>query len=155
MSEKNPKDITKSKVAVIGIGLIIGIALLLFGGETPKEEKSESAEDYRAAIEASLERICQSAAGGEVRVFVSIDEGYSYVYADDGRGGVVSVGSGSNEYALVERVFMPKISGVGAVYFGTKDLALESKLTELISSSLGIGKNKIFIIESKNSKLHS
>jgi hypothetical protein len=65
------------------------------------------------------------------------------------------VGSGSNEYALVERVFMPKISGVGAVYFGTKDLALESKLTELISSSLGIGKNKIFIIESKNSKLHS
>ena len=41
---------------------------------------------------------------------------------------------------------MPKIGGVGIVYRGT---ANEGELLELVSSALGIGKNKIFIVGAK------
>ena len=61
----------------------------------------------------------------------------------------MTVGSGSSESALVERVDMPRVSGVGVVYFGETNLETEKKLLGLISSSLGIGTNKIFIIGAK------
>ena len=57
----------------------------------------------------------------------------------------------NDEKALVEDTFMPKISGVGVVCSGSVGSEVENSLTELISSALGVGKNKIFIIGSKKS----
>lgn len=141
------KDITKWKVAIIGIGFVLGIAMLVFGGrgDEVKEVKGDSVEEYRLAVEDGILELCQRVTGGEVSVFVSFEEGYSYAYALDSRGGVVTVGSGSSERALVESMEMPKISGVGIVCAGGN----QSELLELVSSTLGIGKNKIFIVDTK------
>ena len=145
------KDAAKGRVLVIGIGFVIGVALLLAGGqggESP-EITDDNAEAYRISLESELEALCEALADGEVKVFLSLEGGYTYTYAPDGRGGIVTVGSGSSEKAIIEGSFAPKVSGVGVVYFGAKSPALEGELTELVSSALGVGKNKIFIIASK------
>ena len=142
------KETAKWKVAIIGIGFVLGVAMLIFGGRgnEGEEVKADSADEYRLLIESGLEELCSAVTGSEVKVFVSFEEGYSYAYALDSRGGVVTVGSGNSERAIVESVAMPKIGGVGIVYRGT---ANEGELLELVSSALGIGKNKIFIVGAK------
>ena len=147
------KDTAKWRVAIIGIGFVIGVALLLFGGgaEEKSAPMSDSAESYRASLEEKLELLCESFTGGEVSVFVSLEGGFSYSYAPDSRGGVVTVGSGSSESALVESTEMPRVAGVGVVYSGAENARLEGELLGLVSSSLGVGTNKIFIISSKKS----
>lgn len=154
MAEKTQKDISKMKVAIIGIGFVIGVAMLFFGGgETQKNEiKKEGIDEYREAVETKLEVLCEAAIGGDVEVFVSFEDGFFYSYALDSRGGVVTVGSGSSEEALVESVSMPSVSGVGVVCGSSYD---EGVLLELISSALGIGKNKIFITQAKKDGLVS
>ena len=150
MSDKAQKDISKLKVAIIGIGFVIGLALLAFGGggnSSKSEIKKDDADMYRQTLENKLEVLCEAMTGSEVEVFVSLEEGFSYSYALDSRGGVVTVGSGSSEKALVESVFMPEVSGVGVVCLGGG--YDENGLVELISSSLGIGANKIFITDAK------
>ncbi len=151
--EKGKKDVSKWRVAIIGIGFVLGAALLLLGGndKTAEKVKPDAAAEYRTELEAGLESLCRKMTGGEVEIFVSLEGGYSYTYALDSRGGVVTVGSGSSEKALVEDTFMPKISGVGVVCSGSVGSEVENSLTELISSALGVGKNKIFIIGSKKS----
>lgn len=149
MSDKTQKDISKWKVAIIGIGFVIGLAMLAFGGggSEKSEIKKEGAGEYRETLEVKLEALCEAMTGGDVEVFVSLEDGFSYSYALDSRGGVVTVGSGSSEEALVESVIMPRISGVGVVC--AKGDFDEKRLLELISSSLGIGTNKIFITDAK------
>ena len=149
MSEKSKKDISKWKAAIIGIGFVIGAVMLLFGGGGGKEAevRGDDLFTYREEIEEELTRLCYEACGGRVQVFVSFEEGFSYGYALDSRGGVVTVGSGSSEKAVVESVAMPTVSGVGIVCIdGNCD---ENSLLQLVSSSLGIGMNKIFIINAK------
>lgn len=154
MSEKAKKDISKWKVVIIGIGFVIGVVMLIFGGrggDSKAEPQDNGIESYRAALESELESLCEAMTGGDVEVFVTLDGGFSYSYALDSRGGVVTVGSGSSESALVESVLMPAISGVGIVYSGVESSERERALLELVSSSLGVGANKIFIIGTKKS----
>jgi len=151
MAEKGKKDIGKTRVAIVGVGFVLGVLLLVFGaggGEKP-QVKADDAAEYRSVVEKELVALCENMLGEKVDVFVSLESGYGYSYALDSRGGVMTVGSGSSESALVERVDMPRVSGVGVVYFGETNLETEKKLLGLISSSLGIGTNKIFIIGAK------
>ena len=151
MSDKTQKDISKWKVAIIGIGFVIGIAMLIFGGSDGVKEEipKDSIDVYMTSVEERLEDLCEAVTGGEVRAFVSYEGGFSYSYALDSRGGVITVGSGSAKEAVVESVSMPEISGVGIVCRGGS--YNEGELLELVSSSLGIGKNKIFITCAKKS----
>ena len=148
---KERKDMSKWRVAIIGIGFVIGAALLLFGGGGDKSEEvvRDTATAYRAELEEGLESLCERLTGGEVEVFVSLESGFSYSYALDSRGGVVTVGSGSSEKALVEKELAPSVSGVGVVCSSALSAEREKELMELVSSALGIGKNKIFIIGAK------
>ena len=150
MSEKSKKDISKWKAAIIGIGFVLGAVMLVFGGggDREPEAKSDDLLAYREGIEEELTKLCNEACGGRVQVFVSFDEGFSYGYALDSRGGVVTVGNGSSEKAVVESVAMPTVSGVGIVCIDGN--CNENSLLQLVSSSLGIGMNKIFIINAKN-----
>ena len=151
MGDKTRKDIGKTGAAIIGIGFVLGILLLIFGSSGGKKEavKAESIDEYRDVVERELVTLCENMLGERVEVFVSLESGYSYSYALDSRGGVMTVGSGSSENALVERVDMPRVSGVGVVYFGEHSPEIERNLLGLISSSLGIGTNKIFIMGAK------
>ena len=151
MSDKTQKDISKWKVAIIGIGFVIGVAMLIFGGTGGEKEEmiQDSTAVYMSSVEERLEDLCEAVTGGAVRALVSYEGGFSYSYALDSRGGVVTVGSGSSKEAVVESVSMPKISGVGIVCRGGR--YDESEILELVSSALGIGKNKIFITCAKKS----
>ena len=152
MSDKIKKDISKQKVAIIGIGFVIGVAMLIFGGNAePKknETRDDSLEEYREMVEEKLEALCEAMTGCEAEVFVMLEEGFSYVYALDSRGGVITVGSTGSKEAVIETVLMPRVSGVGVV---CEEKGFdEAGLLDLISSSLGIGKNKIFIADRKKS----
>ena len=145
------KEIGRSRVAIIGVGFVLGVLLLLFGGgENEKRQVvSGDAAQYRSLVESEITELCENMLGERADVFISLGSGYGYSYALDSRGGVMTVGSGSSESALVERVDMPEISGVGVVYFGEQTPEIERRLVELISSSLGVGSNKIFIIGAK------
>lgn len=152
--KENKKDTAKWRVAIIGIGFVIGVALLLAGGSGEKTEEVSTYSDqaYRLSLESELEELCEALVGGDVKVFLSLEGGFSYVYAPDQRGGIVTVGSGSSEKAIIESSRAPLVSGVGVVYFKEKSPILESELADLISSALGIGANKIFIIASKKAQ---
>ena len=156
MSDKVKKDISKQKVAIIGIGFVIGLAMLIFGGGAKPqndEARKDSVEEYRKMIEVKIEALCETMTGCDAEVFVTLEGGFSYSYALDSRGGVVTVGSGGSKEALIESVIMPRVSGVGVVCEGKS--FDEGRLLDLISSSLAIGKNKIFIADAKKSVTQS
>lgn len=151
------KEIGRSRVAIIGVGFVLGVLLLFFGGGKNEKQqvRSDDAAQYRILVESEITELCEDMLGERAEVFISLGSGYSYSYALDSRGGVMTVGSGSSESALVERVDMPEISGVGVVYYGEQTPEIERRLVELISSSLGVGSNKIFIIGAKKPILQS
>ena len=133
MSKEESKQRNAKGIALAAMGLCLGVALLLYGsfGGTEKKTAAESgetlsAEAYRADLEATLAALCASVRGaGRVSVFVTLEGGYEYVYATDDRGECVTVGSGSSERAVVERVIAPRISGVGIVCEGASDPVVE------------------------------
>ena len=146
----------KWRIMILGLGLLVGVALLILGGDGAKGEvRVDAAEEYRIMLEGELGRLCSQLIGTEVSVFVSLEGGYSYSYALDSRGGVLTVGSGGGESAVVESSKSPVVSGVGIVYNCEQSAYLDGRLTELVSSALGIGCNKIFAVGSKKSALQS
>ena len=106
MAEKGKKDIGKTRVAIVGVGFVLGVLLLVFGagGGEKTQVKADDAAEYRSVVEKELVALCENMLGEKVDVFVSLESGYGYSYALDSRGGVMTVGSGSSESALVERV---------------------------------------------------
>ena len=151
-SKKNIKS-----PALAAVGLCLGVVLLLYGsfGKNEKNTAVEGeemlmAETYRAELESTLSSLCASVHGaGQVRVFVTLEGGYEYVYAKDTRGECVTVGSGSSERAVVERVLAPKIGGVGIVCEGASDPTVEAKLCQLVCTALGIGSNRVSVMAGK------
>ena len=141
----------KMAIAVIGLGL--GVVLLLFGsfgglgsGEEAEEVAAFDAEVYREQVEERIARLCSAVRGaGKVHVFVTLSGGYEYIYSVDDKGECVTVGSGSSEHAVVEQIRAPEIAGVGIVCTGASQSAVREALLELVSSSLGIGTNRIVV----------
>lgn len=156
MKEESKNGRTR-KMAVAVIGVTLGVVLMFlgsFGGFGSSESSSDtdvlSAEDYRAQVEERIRTLCSAVRGaGEVQVFVTLSGGYEYVYSQDEKGECVTVGSGSSERAVVESVRSPEIMGVGIVCAGARDPAVKQALTELVSSALGIGTNRIVVAEGK------
>lgn len=157
MSKEESKQRNAKGIALAAMGLCLGVALLLYGsfGGTEKKTAAESgetlsAEAYRADLEATLAALCASVRGaGRVSVFVTLEGGYEYVYATDDRGECVTVGSGSSERAVVERVIAPRISGVGIVCEGASDPVVEANICSLVCTSLGIGSNRVTVLKGK------
>ena len=145
------------KMALAVIGLSLGVVLMLAGGfdgfggkENADEEQLPSAEIYREQVEPRICDLCSAVRGaGEVRVFVTLSGGYEYVYACDGEGDCVTVGSGSSERAVVEAIRSPQVIGVGVVCTGAENATVKQSLIDLISSSLNIGANRIVVTVGK------
>ena len=153
MSQEQKNNDKVRKTVLAAVGLCLGVALLLFGGlggtaEVAPTENADasSAEQYRATVEATLASLCSEVSGaGKVSVFVTLSGGYEYVYAVDGRGACVTVGSGSSERAVVEVVRAPEVRGVGIVCEGASDPRVAQTLNDLVCAALGIGSNRVFI----------
>ena len=124
------------KLAVALLFVALGAVLLLFGSRAGKDSdtgapdppvtSTRTAEEYRAELESRMEAICADVAGvGEVDVVVTLEGGFSYVYATDKRTNVggesltyVTVGSGDRESlvylsekapAIIALTFLPSM----------------------------------------------
>lgn len=151
--EKEPKKpLGQKKYLLLGLLFVLGLCLLVLGGSSAgkvasgKEEALPDAESYRLALTEEVEALCRQVKGvGHATVLVSLAGGYEYVYARDGDGDCVSVGSGSGKQAVVESVLPPRIAGIGIVCEGGGNAAVKEALTALLSAALGVGANKIYI----------
>ncbi len=137
-------------------GAALGILLLVFGGTADKKseqntglsggESAEMLERYERALEKELESLCEAVGGvGHVSVMVRLECGTQIRYTTDAKGEIVTVGTGSAEQALPQTLLSPKVAGVGIVCRGGNDPYIQQTLTELVSTTLHINTNRVFV----------
>lgn len=127
--------------------LAAGVLFLLLGSILPakKEEGSLDVEKYKASLTDEVAALCGHVAGaGEVRLVIHFKGTEEYVYATDnshsGKEYVYTSGNG-----LLLRVDYPAVDGVSVLCEGGDDPAVRREMTDLLSSLLGIGTNRIHI----------
>lgn len=154
-------DIKKYFPIIIGA---IGIIIVLFAGMSEKESKAVQATTddgdliaYTEMLESKIKRLCEACDGVSlVTVAVMLDGGFEYEYAknteygknsygDERREEYLVIGQGSGERCVIIRRRLPEISGVGIVCRGGESDIIRERLVGLISSTLNIGANKIYI----------
>lgn len=104
------------------------------------------AEAYRAALSEELTALCSRVKGaGQVSLVITLSGGEEAVYAVDhsGEGRTDYVLSGGEGLLLSYK--NPTVVGVGVVCEGGQDAAVCRELTALLSATLGIGSNRIYI----------
>ena len=148
---------TKGRLWLLLGGAMLGVLLLLFGGmgSTAKEEvdapdamieRVSELQNYEAQLEKELEAICEAVSGvGETEVMVTFESGYTVQYQKNGDNDPATVGTGSNEEALFHTLVPPEVAGVGIVCRGGNSPTVKETLTELISTTLGIPSNRVYI----------
>ncbi len=153
------------KFIIIAIGGGLGIMLLVIGGGFGKSENADlsatylptdGADEYAEMLEERVAEICSGVSGaGNVSVFVSLKGGYRTVYAIDSQANssgykneIVMSGSGSGKQAVVTAYENPEIAGVGIVCSGGDNPHVQNQIISLVSASLGISTNKIFVASS-------
>lgn len=160
----------RRKLIPVLIGAALGLFLLVGGGRqlvgtedaetatTPAEPAPGrlyelSLDTYRQALETRIAAICAQVAGaGEVRVIVSLEGGFEYVYAVDekslssGSSRVyVTVGSGSGKSLVFLTEKAPALRGIGVVCTGGSHATVQREITSLLCSTFGIGSNCVFV----------
>ena len=146
----------KGRLWLLMGGGLLGICLLLFGGFGGEEKVTAEIDEisarvaeldaYEARLEKELEALCESVAGvSDAEIMVSFSGGYAVRYTEDGDKNPVSVGSGSSEEALFDSLRPPAVAGVGIVCRGGSRAQVQSELTELVSTALGIPANRVYV----------
>lgn len=150
---------------LVGVALI-GVLLILFGGQIGKSEKKETADDtpsamdaqqeleaYQIYIESRVKSLCESVRGVEnVTVAVTLSGGFEEVYAkeiSDEKESYVILGSGSNASALYLSRKTPEITGIGVVCRGGGNDDVRQELLSLLSAAFKVPTNRIYITEAK------
>ncbi len=154
----------------------LGVLLLLFGDripallsgetqtsqtETGKEiENGEEAalQRYAAALTQEIEALCGAVSGaGQVRAAISLDGGFTYLYAadseqrEDGEGQLqrsesyITVGNGAGERAVIVTCVPPAIRGIGIVCSGGADATVRAEIVSLLSAAYDVGSNRIYV----------
>ena len=138
-------------------GALAGILLILLGGAmTEKETQAQSSlntEDaaaltaYEQALEKELSHLCGEVAGvGQVEVLVRLQSGTRVLYTTDTDGKPASVGTGTSEKPLYETLLAPTVAGVAIVCRGGNDPAIQKRLTDLVSTALGISAARVCVV---------
>lgn len=145
---------TARAVVLLGIG---GMVLILLSELLPAKTAapaaaSGTADDlaYAQQMETRLETLIGQVDGaGRTAVMVTLENGEEREYAVDTREGDaesetthVLLGDGS---ALTQTVYAPRICGVAVVCEGGDQAGVEVRITELLSSLLGISTNRISV----------
>jgi hypothetical protein len=150
----------KGKLWLLVGGVVAGVFLLLVGGGVGTERKStdtsdtealiyEDAEDlaaYEKRLESELGAMCESVAGvGQAEVMVTLGSGCRVVYVTDENGEIATTGTGSAQRAVYRTLQPPTVVGVGVVCKGGDNPHVQRALTDLISTTLGITTNRVFV----------
>ncbi len=154
---------------VLILGAVAGVLLILIGngkatgGNADQQGTLTQTKDplyeYTELTEQRIASLCASVKGvSEVRVAVSLEGDFTYVYATDSdtqekdgnserQEQYVTVGSGSSEQTVLLTRTPPAVSGIGIVCRGGGDAGVRQELTALLSAAFDIGTNKIYIAE--------
>ncbi len=129
----------------------VGILLLLLGGgmsgtneceASSEKEYTEESERYRIELEEKISQICRRVSRDESpTVIVTLECGEEYVYAKRSDGSyIVSSGEG----ILLCRK-MPRVCGVAIVCRNGDEPSVQTCITELVCSLLGVGANRVCV----------
>ncbi|MBO5326758.1 MAG: hypothetical protein J6A84_01385 [Clostridia bacterium] len=150
----------RGKLWLLVGGVIVGVFLLLLGSgigtqsketgtltdETAVYENAADLAAYQKELEKELAALCQSVAGvGQADVMVTLGSGRRVVYVTDENGEVATTGTGSAQRAVYRTVQPPTVVGVGVVCKGGDNPHVQRALTDLISTTLGITTNRVFV----------
>jgi stage III sporulation protein AG len=167
-----PRGTGKGRLGLPMVLAAVGVGLLLLGsqisqgrilgqGSSTKNEQGEQPDElvaYTASLTEEIEALCRCVSGaGEVRVAVSLDGGFAYLYAadsekrTDGSGGeqssenYVTVGSGASESGVLLSKIPPRIEGIGIVCDGGNRERVRAEIIALLSATYGVGSNRIYV----------
>lgn len=146
----------KKKLPLILGGILLGIFLLILGGASMSDDapavkdeatlRAEELSAFEARVEKEIEVLCESVGGvSDAAVMVSFSRGYLLEYTTDAEGDPLTVGSGSSEEAVFGALSPPAIAGVGIVCRGGGNAETQRVLVELVSTTLGIPANRVYI----------
>ena len=171
MKNKNNSEKNSFKIVFIFLGAILGVGLLVYGSYVENSNEKNSvqsdvqvrgesmdADAYAREAEERIALLCSNIKGvSNVRVAVTLSGGYNAVYAQNSQSGssgykneFVLTGSGSSEAPLLVGYSVPQISGVGIVCKGGGDANVRQEIISLVSATLGVSSNKIYVTESQN-----
>lgn len=148
---------TKGRLWLLLGGALLGVVLLLFGGMGERVDEIEACDDtvaarvseleaYETRLEKELTALCRAVHGvGECEIMITFSGGYAVKYTEDGEKNPATVGTGSNEEALFDTLSPPTVSGVGIVCRGGDSAAVQKTLIELVSTTLGIPSNRVYV----------
>ena len=149
----------KGRLWLLVGGVLLGVLLLRAGSGSDAEsgtendggglgslESAAALAAYRQALEDELETICESVAGvSQAEVMVTLGSGHRVIYVTDEKGEVETTGTGSAQQPVYRTVQPPLVEGVGIVCRGGDDPHVQRALTDLISTTLGISSNRVFV----------
>ena len=154
-------------IGILGI-ILIFVSEVYDSNENNKNDNIQSNEqsvisdkEYIANLETKLTDIISSVDNaGEVKVMVTLSCLEEKVYAvnedikNDEKSSVYSksyliVDNKSSKEGVVLKVLEPKIQGVAVVCTGGDNLKVVSDITNLITSALGIGSNRVSVAKMK------
>ncbi len=140
-------------------GAVAGILLLLWGGaadaNTDAADTVSTETDelmlYKENLEKEIKRLCESVAGvDKVTVSVTLSGAFEEIYAteyrDDGEEYVI-IGSGASASPLKLTRVTPTVTGIGIVCTGGSTDRIKNALIPLLSTTLSISSNRIYIAE--------
>lgn len=153
----------KKKSLILALAGIIGLALIIFGtfGEKENKENAKNVQEnvntleYIALLENKICNIAEQITGSsDVRVIVSVSSGTEYIYVSNEK---VSENSSSKEYITVRtesgadalillKEIYPEVTGVSIACRGGDRPEIQSKLIDIIATSLGVSSNRICIV---------
>ena len=146
----------RGKLCLLLLGTLLGVLLLLLGGSfsegesSPSSSSAEASYEQLQALEEALEKeraaICGEMAGvGHVEVLVRLEGGARTQYATDESGKLLSTGSTGTREPLVSGVLAPHVAGVAIVCRGGNDPTVQQRLSDLVSTALGISAARVFV----------
>ena len=137
----------KGKIIIISF-VLVGILLIVLGSlnlNNKNMEKDFSATTYTRELEKKIESFLKEVEGiNKVRVILTLDCSYEQVYAKNNSSYDYIITS-NGELVEITEIF-PIVRGVAIACTNGNDDLVRMKITDLISSYLGISSNRIKIV---------
>ncbi len=142
-------------VGMAGI-VLLGVSEWLPAGEKAPDPaptaQPAAADAYARELEQRLQALlCQVEGAGRVEVMATLAAQEETVYAKDRRYSADGTGEeslvlpGGTAPALIETVTMPQIQGVAVLCEGGADIAVQSRITQIVHVLTGVGTSHITV----------
>ena len=135
---------SKKTIVLLAAAVVLGVALMFFGGRGKNEVKTDEISEYEAAVQNKIEQTVQAMCGGKVYVIVTAEYGRETQYAKNvSEGGEQTVISSGSPVAV--RTAAPVIRGITVVCRNGDEPAAARRITEALSTAYGISSAKIYV----------